>query len=106
MGLRLANMQQSVWMRQDIEIRLASRCLPLTPLTVLTLIFMAWITITSLTAIAPEADVWDKWSRVEKVLFMALVCYALTTNRQRIDRLIWVVVGSIGFWGVKGAVWG
>jgi probable O-glycosylation ligase (exosortase A-associated) len=44
------------------------------------------------------------WSRVEKVLFMCLVGYALTTSRERIDQLVWVVVLSIGVWGVKGAI--
>src|SRR5215469_14814406 len=82
--------------------------LPITPLVVLTLAFSIWITITSLAAAAGyeyrAANIWSMWSRVEKVLFMCLVGYALTTSRQRIDQLIWVVVLSIGVWGVKGAI--
>jgi probable O-glycosylation ligase (exosortase A-associated) len=80
--------------------------LPLTPPVILTLIFSLWMTITSIFALAPEADVWAKWTFVQKVLFMALVGYALTTTRERVTQLIWVIVLSIGFWGVKGAIGG
>jgi probable O-glycosylation ligase (exosortase A-associated) len=87
--------------------------LPLTPLAVLTLVFAVWITITSVAAVTAAgpasqsfvADVWMMWSRVEKVLFMCLVGYALTTTRERVNQMIWVVVLSIGVWGVKGAIW-
>jgi putative inorganic carbon (hco3(-)) transporter len=87
--------------------------LPLTPLVVLTLVFAVWITITSVAALAaapPDsqnfvADVWYMWSRVEKVLFMCLVGYALTKSREQVNQLIWVVVLSIGVWGIKGAIW-
>src|ERR1700730_11250275 len=77
--------------------------LPLTPLVVLTLLFSLWMTITSCFALAPAEDVWDRWVFVQKMLFMCLVGYALTTTRERINQLIWVVVLSIGVWGMKGA---
>jgi len=78
--------------------------LPLTPLVVLTLLFSAWMTLTSFFALAPPVDVWDRWTAVQKVLFMCLVGYALTTNRERVNQLVWVVVLAMGFWGVKGAI--
>lgn len=80
--------------------------LPITPLVVLTLIFAFWITFTSWFALAPGEGVWIKWSTVEKILFMCLVGYALTTTRERIDQLIWAVVLTLGLWGVKGAISG
>jgi putative inorganic carbon (hco3(-)) transporter len=86
--------------------------LPLTPLVVLTLLLAMWITITSLFAAASlaeypghVAEIWTRWTIVEKMLFMCLVGYALTTTRERVNQLIWVVVLSIGVWGVKGGVW-
>jgi putative inorganic carbon (hco3(-)) transporter len=83
--------------------------LPLTPLVILTLVFAVWITMTSLVAAGAQeyraGYIWYIWGRVEKVLFMCLVGYALTTSRERVDQLIWVVVLSIGVWGVKGAIW-
>ncbi len=88
------------WMISPTE----KKQLPLTPLVLLTLLFSAWMTITSLCALAPEEDVWAKWTIVQKILLMCLVGFALTTTRERVDRLVWVVVLSVGFWGVKGAI--
>ena len=78
--------------------------LPITPLVVLTLLFSVWITFTSFFALAPSEDVWNKWTTIQKILFMCLVGYSLTTTRERLSQLIWVVVLTIGIWGVKGAL--
>jgi putative inorganic carbon (HCO3(-)) transporter len=78
--------------------------LPLTPLVILTLSFSLWITFTSFFALGPADDVWNKWITVQKILFMCLVGYALTTTRERLNQLIWAVVLTIGLWGVKGAL--
>jgi probable O-glycosylation ligase (exosortase A-associated) len=55
-------------------------------------------------ALAPDEDVWSKWTTVQKILFMCLVGYAMTTTRERLNMLIWAVVLTIGVWGVKGAL--
>src|SRR4029077_1665776 len=60
--------------------------------------------VTSYFALGPAAVVWGRWVFVHKVLLMGLVGYALTTTRERVDQIVWVVVLSIGFWGVKGAL--
>jgi putative inorganic carbon (hco3(-)) transporter len=78
--------------------------LPLTPLSTLTLLFSVWITITSFFALGPSEDVWRQWELVQKILLMCLVGYALTTTRERVDQLVWVVVFAIGIWGVKGTI--
>jgi len=78
--------------------------LPLTPQVILTILFSLWMTITSFYALAPEYDPWNKWLWVQKMLLMCLVGFALTTTRERVNQLIWVVVLSIGFWGMKGAI--
>ena len=80
------------------------KVLPLSPLVVLTLLFMFWMTITSYFALAPSSMVWSKWIETQKILFMCLVGYALTTTRERVNQLVWVVVLALGVWGVKGAV--
>jgi putative inorganic carbon (HCO3(-)) transporter len=84
--------------------RTEKKQLPFTRLVILTLLFSVWMTFTSLFALAPSEDVWNKWTSVEKVLFMSLVGYALTTTRERLNQLIWAVVLTIGAWGVKGAL--
>src|SRR5690348_9008073 len=70
--------------------------LPLTPLAMLTLLFSVWVTFTSWFALAPAEDVWGKWIVVEKILFMCLVGYALTTTRERLNQLIRTVALTIG----------
>ena len=84
--------------------RTEKKKLPLTPQVVLTIFFSLWITITSFFALAPGYDVWGKWTFFQKVLLMCLIGFALTTTRERVNQLIWVVVLSIGFWGVKGSI--
>jgi putative inorganic carbon (HCO3(-)) transporter len=86
--------------------RTEKKHLPLTPLVILTLLFSLWITITSWSALGPSEDVWVKWTGVEKMLFMCLVGYAMTTTRERVNQLIWAVALTIGIWGVKGAISG
>lgn len=78
--------------------------LPFTPLVTLTLLFSIWVTITSFFALGPSDDVWRQWELVQKILFMCLVGYALTTTREQVDQLVWAVVFSIGIWGVKGTI--
>ena len=83
--------------------RTEKKKLPATSLVILTILFSLWVTITSLFALPPEEDVWFKWTWFQKILLMCLIGFALTTTRERVNQLIWVVVLSIGFWGVKGA---
>jgi hypothetical protein len=44
---------------------------------------------------------WRDGSGVEKMLFMCLVGYALTTTRERVNQLIWAVALTIGIGGSK-----
>jgi probable O-glycosylation ligase (exosortase A-associated) len=78
--------------------------LPLTPLVLLTLLFSLWMTLSSYFALVPPDFVWERWVYIHKILLMCLIGYALTTTRERIDQLVWVVVLSIGFWGIKGGL--
>jgi len=78
--------------------------LPMTSLVRATVLFAIWVTITSCFALAPDSMVWSKWLETEKILFMCLVGYALTTTRDRLNQLIWAVVLALGVWGVKGAI--
>lgn len=72
--------------------------------TLLILALMACLTATSLTALGDPAAVWDKWQRVIKVLFGLLVTAALLTSRRRVHALIWVMVISLGYYGVRGGL--
>ena len=72
--------------------------------TWLILALMACITATSATALGDPAAVWEKWERVIKVLVGLLVTAALLTSRRRLHALIWVMVISIGYFGVRGGL--
>jgi probable O-glycosylation ligase (exosortase A-associated) len=71
---------------------------------VLMVLLILGITATSAVALAPAGVVWDKWDRTFKILLGALLTAALLTDRRRIDALIWVMVISIGYFGVRGGV--
>jgi len=77
--------------------------IPWTGITVVWLLFIAWMNITTIFALYP-GSAWPQWEKVMKIQFMALISLALMTNRGRIDLLIWVIVLSIGFYGVKGGI--
>lgn len=67
------------------------------------LLLIVWMTITTAAAIVPEPS-WARYQEVLKVLGMTVVVAALIHTREQIIALIWVVVASIGFFGVKGGV--
>lgn len=70
-------------------------------LTILILVFSAWITITTAMAPTPDAS-WPLWSRNIKTMVLLLVIMALITSQTRLHGLIWVIVISLGYYGVKG----
>lgn len=80
--------------------------LPLNGGTLLILLLLAWMTVTSAFALNPiEGEVLDRWVFVLKILFMLLITFMLVRGRKEIDWLIWVMVISVGFYGVKGGLW-
>jgi probable O-glycosylation ligase (exosortase A-associated) len=74
----------------------------LNSMSVLIILFMVAVSLTSLVALAPSDMVEAKWEKVVKTFFFLLITMALLTDRVRIHALIWVMVISIGFFGVRG----
>ncbi|APA68544.1 putative O-glycosylation ligase, exosortase A system-associated [Janthinobacterium sp. 1_2014MBL_MicDiv] len=81
----------------------APRSLPLTPVSVLLLLFTAWMNVTAPFALLPEPS-WEQWNKVMKIMLMSFVVMMVIRTRQDIVRLVWVLVGSIGYYGVKGGI--
>jgi probable O-glycosylation ligase (exosortase A-associated) len=77
---------------------------PMTGGVVLMLMLWGWMTVTSFFSINPSGMVWDRWIFMTKVFGMMLVTMMLVHGRQRMTILIWVVVGSIFFYSVKGGL--
>jgi putative inorganic carbon (HCO3(-)) transporter len=65
------------------------------------LLFTLWMCITHLFALYPDESV-NMLERVLKINFMIFVLMMLLYTRKHIIALVWVLVGSLGYYGVKG----
>ncbi|MDA8381966.1 MAG: putative O-glycosylation ligase, exosortase A system-associated [Betaproteobacteria bacterium] len=70
---------------------------------VLMLVLLAYFTVTSCFAWAP-LHAWPEWEKVVKVFLMIFVTTMLIFGKKRIRALLLVIAFSIGFYGVKGAI--
>ena len=77
---------------------------PLSGLTVVYMLLMVWMTVTSFFAIGIPEWVQSRWVFVMKIHLMVLVTLMLIRERKHIELLVWVVVGSVAFYGVKGGL--
>ena len=78
--------------------------LPMTSITVLMLAFLVWMCVTSVFAMQPADVVYDTWIQVMKTQLMLFVTMMLIRGRKQIDQLIWAIVISVGYFGVKGGI--
>ncbi|MBI5256406.1 MAG: putative O-glycosylation ligase, exosortase A system-associated [Burkholderiales bacterium] len=79
---------------------------PVDAISITLLLLMVWMSVTSFFAINPKSDmVLDRWIFVLKIQFMIWVTMMLVRGRKDIERLIWVMTLSIGFYGFKGGFW-
>ena len=76
--------------------------LPLNGGVVALILLWLWMTLTAVTSINPSDIVWERWIFVSKINLMLLVTLMLLRGRQQIDRLVWIVALSVGFFGIKG----
>ena len=73
------------------------------PVTVLIVGLAVWVSITTLFAIAPDAA-YEKWDRTIKILALTLLAIMIMGTRERLHALVWVIVISVSYYGVKGGV--
>ena len=79
------------------------RRFPVTGLIVVWLLFIAWMCLTTAFAMYPAAA-FVQLDRVAKIQLMTFVTILLMYNRERVNALVWVMVLSLGFFGVKGGI--
>jgi len=79
------------------------KSLPSSPVTVVFILFTLWMSVTSIFAIHPD-QVSTQWIRVYKIMGMTLVTMMLIKDKVHIEQLIWTIVISLGFYGVKGGI--
>lgn len=72
--------------------------------TCIWLVLTTWFTVTTVTAFNSEAA-WEQWEKVAKIQLVALLTLVLINNRQRLGQLVWIIVLSLGFFGVKGGLY-
>jgi hypothetical protein len=70
---------------------------------IMILLLMFWFTVTLLFALEPDAAL-QQWVQVMKVFLLVILSALLIRSRKEIDVFVWVLVGSIGFFGVKGGL--
>jgi probable O-glycosylation ligase (exosortase A-associated) len=76
---------------------------PWTRETVVLLLFLGWMFVTTTTAFYPDLA-WPQFEKVAKILLMTFVTLILINTREKLNAMIWIIVLSIGFFGVKGGI--
>lgn len=77
--------------------------MPWTRETVILLIFVGWMLFTTFFAFYPDAA-WLQWNKVWKIQLMVFLTALIITEREKLHWLIWVIVLSFAFYGVKGGI--
>ena len=77
--------------------------LPLTSLTWIFIAFVFWMNVSTVFSLYP-ADAFLQWNKVMKIMLMTLVVIMLIRTEDHIRWLIWIIVISIGYYGVKGGI--
>jgi probable O-glycosylation ligase (exosortase A-associated) len=65
--------------------------------------FLLWINICTIFAIDVDLAL-PEWQRTMKIQFMVLITMMIMNDKIRINSLIWVIVISLGFYGIKGGI--
>jgi len=77
--------------------------IPVTGLTVLWGLFLGWMCLSTLYAVYPDGAQ-TMLVKVFKIQLIIWITMMVMVNRQRIELLLWVIVGSIGYFSIKGGV--
>lgn len=73
------------------------------PVIVLMTLFVAWTGITTLFAVEP-VQAQQYWIQFFKIVLLAYFTLILVTDEQKLHWVLWTIVLSFGFWGLKGGL--
>lgn len=76
---------------------------PMSAITALLLLFILWMNVTTLFAMYP-ASAQAQWVKVMKIMLMSVVTLSIIRQSEDIQRLMWVLCISLGFYGAKGGI--
>ena len=66
-------------------------------------IFLAWMLLTTIFSLYPMFA-WPHLNQTAKIFLMIYVTLILMQSKEHINQLVWVIVLSLGFYGVKGGI--
>jgi len=79
------------------------KAIRMSPIVVLLTLLFAWTTLATVFAVQ-TVSAWQTWQEFGKTLIMVVVTLMLVKDRQRMHWLIWLIVISVGFYGLRGGV--
>ncbi len=71
----------------------------------MTIALAVWMTIAEVFALEPDLSYW-LWERSMKIFLLLYLALALIDSRKKLDAFIWANVIAIGYYGVKGGLFG
>jgi len=77
---------------------------PMTALNMALIAFFAWTGVTTVFAVNFDQSL-VMWERLMKTAIVALLIPAMFRTREQLRQLIWVIVLSVAYFGVKGGLW-
>jgi len=77
--------------------------MPWTREIIILLILTGWMLFTTFFAFYPELA-WPQWNKVWKIMLMVLLTALIINERYKLHWLMWVIVLSFGFYGIKGGI--
>lgn len=77
--------------------------LPWTREMTVLLLLVVWWTFTTFFAFYPQLA-WAQWEKVMKIMLMIFITPLVINDRQKLRLLVWVIVLSLGFYGLKGGI--
>lgn len=76
--------------------------IPMTGLTTLWILFLVWISITTFFSLSDYSII--QYEKVMKIQLVTFLTIMLINSKEKLNALIWVIVLSIGFYGIKGGI--
>jgi len=77
--------------------------IPWTRETIILVVFIFWMFITTIFAVY-ESLAWVQFQKVVKIQVMTFITLMIMGSQKRIIYLVWIIVLSLGFYGVKGGI--
>jgi len=98
LGMLIALSTLAAWILSQEPKRLA-----MTPISVMLAMLFVWMSFANLFAMVPDLA-YQNWEQATKILLMTVITMIVMQRRERIHALVWVIVLSLVFFGVKGGI--